>query len=263
MSRIDKARQAFLNNDKQSAVNLHAQDLVHRTIHHQEKHQTSFNLPEIILGGQDGLVNVLGVILGVAAATVSSKIIIAAGMAAAFAESISMAAVVYTSKTAEADYYQSEYEREKWEIDHLPEGEREEIRALYENYGFHGKTLDEIINKITADKKIWLKVMMEQELRLEPIERKKILPLSILVGVSAIIGSFIPLVPFFLLSVKSAIVTSLVVSSIALFVVGYYKAQKTLGRQLLRQGIEMTIIGMVSALVGYLVGSLFKIGPLP
>jgi len=51
-------------------------------------------LSDMILGGQDGLVNVLGVILGVAAASGNMRIIIAGGLAATFAESISMAAVI-------------------------------------------------------------------------------------------------------------------------------------------------------------------------
>ena len=260
MSRIDKAREAFLKKDKQTTVSAHTEKIIHSALH-DEKHISNFNLPEIILGGQDGLVNVLGVILGVAAATSSSQIVIVAGLAATFAESISMGAVAYTSKLAEADYYQSEYEREKWEIDHVSAGEKEEIKALYENYGFSGKILDEIVEKITADKKIWLKVMMEQELKLEPIDRKKTLPTAILVGVSALVGSFIPLLPFFFLTVKPAIAVSLIATAITLFGVGYYKAQKTLGRNLIKQGIEMMVIGMVSAMVGYLVGSLFKIPP--
>ncbi|MBI5122265.1 VIT1/CCC1 transporter family protein, partial [Candidatus Roizmanbacteria bacterium] len=165
MSRVDQARQGFLKGDVEQIKKSHTLNAIHHSFHHQEHHLKSFNLPEIILGGQDGLVNVLGVILGVAAATVSSKIIIVAGLAATFAESISMAAVAYTSKIAEADYYQSELEREKWEIENVPEGEKEEIKALYENYGFEGKVLDDIVDKITSDEKIWLKVMMEQELR--------------------------------------------------------------------------------------------------
>ena len=259
MSRIDKARQAFLNHDPNAIRYSHSKEAIHSDIHHNEAHLRGFNLPEIILGGQDGLVNVLGVILGVAAATSSNQIVMVAGLAATFAESISMAAVAYTSKLAEADYYQSEYEREKWEIDHVPEGEREEIRAIYENYGFTGKVLDEIVGKITSNKKVWLKVMMEQELKLEPIERKDALPAGIIVGISALVGSFIPLVPFFLLPLKPATIVSLIISALTLFVVGYYKAKKTLGRSLLRQGVEMMIIGMVSAFVGYFIGSLFKI----
>lgn len=259
MSRVDQARQGFLTKDFQKIQQSHRRDTIHRAIHHDEAHLTSFNLPEIILGGQDGLVNVLGVILGVAAATISPKIILVAGLSATFAESVSMAAVAYTSRVAEADYYQSEYEREKWEIDNVPDGEKEEIRALYENYGFKGKVLDEIVERLTSDKKIWLKVMMEQELKLEPINRKQVLPTAVIVGIAAFIGSLIPLGPFIFFPVKQAIFISLVISSITLFIVGYYKAKQTLGRNLLKQGIEMAMIGMASALVGYLVGSLFKI----
>jgi len=259
MSRVDDARKAFLNKDINKVKKSHTIDLIHHSLHHNEAHLKNFNLPDIILGGQDGLVNVLGVILGVAAATASAKIVIVAGLAATFAESISMAAVAYTSRLAEADYYQSEYEREKWEIEHIPEGEREEIKALYENFGFRGKMLEEIVDKITSNKDVWLKVMMEQELKLEEVDRKRAIPAAIIVGISALIGSFIPLVPFFVLPVQLAIYTSLIVTSITLFAIGFYKAKVTVGRNLIRMGIEMLIIGMVSALVGYLVGSLFKV----
>lgn len=259
MSRIDKARQAFLNNDSESIRKAHSAGAIHKDIHHGEAHIKGFTLPEIILGGQDGLVNVLGVILGVAAATSSNQIVVVAGLAATFAESISMAAVAYTSKIAEADYYQSELEREKWEIEHVPEGEREEVRALYENYGFKGKILDEIVRTITSNKQKWLNVMMEQELKLEPILRKDALPAGIIVGISALVGSLIPLTPFFFLNLQSAIVVALIISAVTLFIVGFYKAKKTIGRNFLRQGIEMMIIGMVSALVGYFVGTLFQI----
>lgn len=258
VSRVDDARKAFLDKNLEEVRKSHNTAAIHRSLHHEEAHQKNFNLPEIILGGQDGLVNVLGVILGVAAATDSSRLVMIAGLAATFAESISMAAVAYTSKLAEADYYQSEYEREKYEIEHVPEGEREEIKALYENYGFRGKTLDDIVDRITSDKTTWLKVMMEQELKLEPVERKEALPNSIIVGISALVGSFIPLLPFVFLQIIHAIITSLVVTTITLFAIGYYKAKVTVGRNFWRMGIEMAIIGMVSAFVGYLVGVLFK-----
>ena len=259
MSRISQAREGYLSKDLEKIKRAHQKKAIYQSTQHQEQHLKSFNLPEIILGGQDGLVNVLGVILGVAAATVDTRVVIVAGLAAAFAESVSMAAVAYTSKLAEADYYQSEYEREKWEIENFPDGEREEIRVLYKSYGFKGKILEEIVKKITSDRNIWLKVMMEQELKLEPVSRKEALPKALLVGVSAIIGSFVPLVSFFFFPVNQAMVLSLIISSFALFFVGYYKAKKTLGRDFIKQGLEMMFIGMISALVGYLVGKIFKV----
>src|SRR3989338_2406371 len=81
-------------------------------------------LRDFILGWQDGLVNVLGIILGVAAATTSTKIVLISGFAATFAESISMAAVAYTSMKAAGDYYKSERKRELNEVNTVPEIER-------------------------------------------------------------------------------------------------------------------------------------------
>lgn len=259
MNRIQKAREAYRKKDLYETKKNHTPEAIKASFKHHEHHKTEFNLPEIILGGQDGLVNVLGVILGVAAATSSTQIVLVAGMAAAFAESISMAAVAYTSKVAEADYYQSEYEREKWEIEHEPDGEREEVRALYELYGFTGETLEKIVDTITGNKEVWLRVMMEQELKLEPIERKDAIPAAIIVGFSALVGSFIPLTAYFFLPIFPSTIIGLIISAVTLFIVGYYKAKKTLGRNLIRQGVEMMVIGMVSAIVGYLVGAVFQV----
>ncbi len=72
-------------------------------------------LHDIILGGQDGLVNVLGVVLGVAAATASTRIVLISGLAATFAESISMGAVAYTSSKAAKEYYLSVRKKEPQE----------------------------------------------------------------------------------------------------------------------------------------------------
>lgn len=259
MNRVDNARQGFLKKDLQAIKRAHNSNVVHSSLHHDEKHMNTFNLPQIILGGQDGLVNVLGILLGVAAATGSNQIVIIAGLSATFAESISMAAVAFTTKLAEADFYQSEQEREKYEIEHVPEGEKEEIRALYENYGFKGNVLDEIVEKITSDKKIWLKVMMEQELKLEFVDRKEALSSAIIVGFSAVIGSLIPLAPFFFLGAKSAMYLALFVTAMTLFAIGYFKARMTLGRNFLRMGLEMLVIGMVSALAGYIIGLLLQV----
>ncbi len=213
-------------------------------------------LSDIILGGQDGLVNVLGVILGVAAATSSYKVIIAAGMAATFAESISMAAVALTSKMAERDHYYSELEREKKEIKEMPILEKAEMRGIYQAKGFEGKMLNDIVEHITSNNEQWLKLMMKEELELTEIKNKDIYRGSFVVGFSALIGSFVPLTPFFLLPISSAVICSLTVSAIVLFFIGIYKAKSTVGSPL-KTGIQMVLIGMGAALAGYYIGHLF------
>lgn len=213
-------------------------------------------LADIILGGQDGLVNVLGVILGVAAATSDQKIIIAAGMAATFAESISMAAVALTSKMADRDHYYAEVEREKREIKEMPLVERAEIVSIYKNKGFEGKILDDVVNHITSNNEQWVKFMMKEELELTEIKNKDIYVGSFVVGISALVGSFVPLTPFFLLPIKSAVICSLIVSSVVLLFIGIYKAKVTVGNPL-KSGIQMVLIGMGAALAGYYIGHFF------
>lgn len=217
-------------------------------------------MSDIILGGQDGIVNVLGVILGVAAASADTRIVIVAGLAATFAESISMGAVAYTSTLADADYYESEREREYRHIQQVPGIEREEIRKIYQRKGFHGELLEKIVDTITSNKDIWVAVMMAEEHQLKPTNRRGALRSALIVGISAIIGSLIPILPFFFLPVGISMVAAIVVTAVVLFVVGAYKARIYVGSPG-KSGLEMAAIGTVSALVGYLVGVLLRVPP--
>lgn len=214
-------------------------------------------LKDMILGGQDGLVNVLGVILGLAAATSEIRIILAGGLAAAFAESISMAAVAYTSTLAYVEYYESEKVHESELIEKNPEDEVQEIRNIYSARGFQGKLLDQIVTKITSDKKRWVEVMMLEELRLSPATREGALKSSLVVGVAAMIGSLIPLSPFFFFSIRNSIIISIIFSMVVLFAAGAYKAKITVGSWW-KSGLQLAVIGIVSALLGYYIGYLFQ-----
>jgi VIT1/CCC1 family predicted Fe2+/Mn2+ transporter len=225
-----------------------------------ERHQKSGGtLRQVILGGQDGLVNVLGIVLGLAGAVlvnpaIGSSAILIGGLAATFAESVSMAAVAYTSGKAQRDFYYREMEREKQEMRDLPEIEREEIRLIYMKKGFRGKQLEGIVGKICADDKMWLETMMTEELGLS--ESKEIKPLNegLVVGASAMAGSLIPLAPFFLLAASSAIAPALALSGLALFCIGAYKGKATVG-EWWKSGLEMMAIGLAAALIGYAVGA--------
>ncbi|MEK6862632.1 MAG: VIT1/CCC1 transporter family protein [Nanoarchaeota archaeon] len=214
------------------------------------------NLKDIILGGQDGLVNVLGVILGVAVATFNTKIIIVAGLAATFAESISMAAVAYTSTKAALSYYLSQLKKEEKEIEQIPKLEKKEVYNIYSKKGFRGRLLNQIVNKITSNRKIWLETMMIEELGISPREYSKPGKSAFIVGLSAVIGSLIPLLPFFFLPVKLGIIVASGLAALTLFITGMIKAKLTVGSKF-RSGLEMLIIGMLAALAGYLIGVLF------
>ncbi|HMZ07076.1 MAG TPA: VIT1/CCC1 transporter family protein [Anaerolineales bacterium] len=229
---------------------------------HTDPHKRGSGLSDFILGAQDGLVNVLGVVLGIAAATNDVRVVLVAGLATTFAESISMGAVAYTTTLADADLYQSEREREYRHIIEAPVLETKEIRDIYENKGFKGDLLDRIVETITANKDVWVAVMMAEEHQLSPVDRKTAMKAAWVVGLSAIIGSLVPIVPFMVMPVSVSMWLSVLVTALVLFGIGAYKARVTVGRPM-RSGLEMMLIGTVSALAGYLVGVILKVPPLP
>jgi len=210
-----------------------------------EKHAQPGLLSDFILGSQDGLVNVLGVILGVAIASYRYPnpiaIILAGGLAAAFAESISMGAVAYTSTVARRDHYAAEVERERQEMKDLPDLERNEVREIFD-----------MVSKITSKPKAWLELMMAHELNLAPVGKTQARRSAILVGLAAILGSLVPLIPFIVIGrdILLGIAVSLVVSAITLFLIGWWKARTTVGRPT-RSGVQMAIIGLASAIAGF------------
>jgi predicted membrane protein (TIGR00267 family) len=223
-----------------------------------DPHRHRSELSDIILGGQDGLVNVLGVILGVAAATADPRIVLVAGIAAALAESVSMAAVAYTTRRADQALYQSEAARERRHIEQVPALETEEIRAMYRDKGFDGELLEQIVATITANKEVWIAVMMAEELHLAPVDARRALRASFVVGIAALVGSALPLLPFLVAGVTTATWLAVALSALTLFAVGAYKSTRTVGHWLVG-GLEMAAIGMAAAAVGWLVGRAFRV----
>lgn len=226
---------------------------------HRERHRQSNSLRDVILGGQDGLVNILGIILGVIAGGGSNTVLLAAGFAAAITESISMGAVGYTSSVAVRDYYESERRRELDEIERMPDAERQEVRDIYAAKGFAGTLLDDVVDTITANRDTWLATMMDEELHLQPVQSREILRTAVIVGIATLIGHLIPLLPFLVLPRQSALIVAIVLSALALFGVGAYSALTLVG-DWRKSGLKFVAIGLGAAAIGFLIGRLFNSG---
>lgn len=223
---------------------------------HVERHRRKNSLRDVILGGQDGLVNILGIILGVIAGGGSNAVLISAGFAAAITESISMGAVGYTSTLSERDYYEAEREREESEIDSTPDAERNEIRDIYAAKGFEGELLDHVVDTIVSDRTTWLATMMDEELHLQPVDRGQILRSSFVITAATLVGHLIPLLPFLVLARGPAVVLAIVLSAVVLFGVGVYSAVTLVG-DWKTAGLKMVVIGLGAASIGFVIGRLF------
>jgi len=226
------------------------------TLRRHKQHRTKNSLRDVILGGQDGLVNMLGIALGVVAAGGSNHVLVVTGIAAAITESISMGAVAYTSFGSDRDFYLAERETEQSEISSDPDEEREEIREIYSTKGFSGQLLDDVVKTITSNRETWVSTMMNEELHLQPVAGQSLLRSSLIVTVATLIGHLIPLVPFMMVTGMPAIVVAIAFSGVALFAVGAYSA-KTLIGDWRKSGVQMLTIGLGAAAVGFLIGRLF------
>jgi VIT1/CCC1 family predicted Fe2+/Mn2+ transporter len=223
--------------------------------HREEHHQTN-SLRDVILGGQDGLVNILGIILGVIAGGGSRAILLSAGFAAAITESISMGAVGYTSSESQRDFYEAERERELAEMEAVPDEERAEIREIYASKGFSGDLLERVVETITSNRDAWLATMMNEELHLQPVDSSDIFRSAVVITVATLIGHLIPLFPFLFLARGPALVLAIVLSALVLFGVGVYSAVTLVG-DWRRSGLKMVVIGLGAAGIGFLIGNLF------
>ena len=215
------------------------------------------NIREYIFGIEDGLVSTFGIVTGVATASLSGYFVILAGLANLFAGGISMMAGTYLSTKSQKEFYENELRRERKEIKNMPRIEREEVKTIYYKKGFRGKRLENVVNLITSNKDIWLKVMMVEELGL--IQHRFLNPLrsSGVMGFSFGVGALFPMIPYFFIDVKQAFPISIFLTVIGLFLFGALKTIYT-DKRWFKAGIEMVIVGMIAGIVGYLIGVLFR-----
>jgi len=227
-----------------------------------EQHARRTLLSDFILGSQDGLVNVLGIILGISVATQNLRLILVATLAALGAESVSMGAVAYTSTASRRRLYLREVEREKREMRDLPDQERHEVLQILKGWGYIGEELEAMIRLIAANPKAMLEFMMSYELELAPVGENEARRSFLTVLASTLVGSSIPIIPFLFVggNVIAGTVGSVVVSGVALFLIGWFGAKATMG-SLWKNGLRMAAIGLGAGFVGFLIGYLLGATP--
>jgi vacuolar iron transporter family protein len=125
-------------------------------------------LGEFVYGGIDGSVTTFAVVAGAAGAGLDASIVIILGFANLIADGFSMSVGSYLSNKSELQNYEKHKKIEYWEVEHMPEREKGEIREIYAAKGFEGELLEKAVEVITADKDRWVDVMMKEELEMIP-----------------------------------------------------------------------------------------------
>ncbi|MDQ2889231.1 MAG: VIT1/CCC1 transporter family protein [Gemmatimonadota bacterium] len=211
-------------------------------------------LRNTVYGFNDGLTANFGLVAGVigAAAASPQHMVIVAGVAGLIADSLSMGASGYLAAKSEQEVYQNEIAMERDEIALMPEIERDELALMYEAKGMQREVAEKLASEIMQDPERMLREQVQEELE---IGEPNMSPLreAWLTGGATAIGALIPVLPFFFLSGKAAVVTSFVIAMASHFLVGGLRSIFT-GRGLFRSGFDMFVVGLGVAMVGYFAG---------
>lgn len=218
-------------------------------------------LGEFVYGGIDGAVTTFAVVAGAAGANLNSGVVIILGFANLIADGFSMSVGSFLSTKSEIQNYNKHKKIEYWEVDHLPEKEREEIREIYRNKGFEGDLLEKVVDTITSDKDRWVDVMMKEELFMQE-ETKSPFKMAGTTFISFIILGFIPLIAYvydYLVPGKNInlFLVSSVLTTLAFTFIGFLKSYVTQTNKL-RGILETLLLGGIAAVLAYFVGDVLE-----
>lgn len=220
---------------------------------HQQRNGLASSIRELVFGVEDSLVSTLGVVIGVAAGTEDTRVVILSGVVLIVVEALSMGAGSFLSSKSHRELLETMIEEEKEEIELHPEDETGELRTMYKARGFSDEEIAILVQRITADKKLWLEEMISKELMIGAGELETPPKNAVVMLVSYLAAGIIPVAPYFLLPVRSATGVAFAVTAVALFGLGYWKGALT-RRDGVRSGLEMLVISAAAALIGYAVG---------
>ena len=217
---------------------------------HVEKHFTaSETVRDIVIGMADGLTVPFALAAGLSGAVMEAgtKIIITAGLAEVAAGAIAMGLGGYLAARTDAEHFVSERAREERETTELPEKEAAEVAEILRSYGLAEDMVAPVVNSIRADKTRWVDFMMRFELGLEEPDPKRARNSALTIALSYIAGGMVPLSPYFFLhSVHSALIGSVIATLLALLVFGYIKGRYTTVRPF-RSAWQTVIVGGLAA----------------
>jgi len=260
IKRIDEARKAFANGDEPAASRAHSRDAIARAA---EQHGGigSQYLGEMVYGGLDGIITTFAVVSGVAGAQLGTPIILILGLANLLADGFSMAVGAYLSAKSEHEYYQKEREREVWEVEHFPDGERAELREVYLQRGYTDEEAAQLVDIQSRDPKRWVDAMMVDELGMLKDESNPLVSGGVTLVAFVVVGA-IPLLVYLLglvisIPPQANFPLAIVLSGLALFSLGAAKVMVTKLNPI-RSGLEMLVVGGLAAGVAYAVGALLK-----
>jgi predicted membrane protein (TIGR00267 family) len=211
-------------------------------------------LRNVVYGFNDGLTANFGLVAGVLGASAAQQhdAVIVAGVAGIIADALSMGSSGYLAAKSEQEVYANEIAMERDEIALMPEVERDELALIYEAKGMDAESAHGLATQVMADPARMLDEQVQEELGIGEVDMSPMREAWV-TGTATAIGAVIPVAPFFFTTGMTAIVLSFTIAMLSHFLVGAARSVFT-GRGVFRSGIDMFVVGLGVAVVGYFVG---------
>jgi len=214
---------------------------------------------EVIFGLNDGVISTIGFLAGVTATIGDLRTIALGGLAAAFAGTLAMAIGAYVSSKSQRRFFEAEIAREAWEIENMPDHEREEIREIYGQLGFSADEIDLIVRRVTSNPELWLRFMSREELGLAEETFDPPVRIALVTGVAFLAGALIALVPYFLHPPpQRTFAVAALFAVVTLLATGAAKTWLTKENPL-AASLELAGLGVLACVVGLVLGRLVGI----
>lgn len=209
------------------------------------------HISDVILGANDGIITTFVVVAGATGAGLSPLVIVILGFANVLGDAVSMGFGNYLGQKSEQDYNHGQRQKEEWEVKEFPEIERYEIRQIFERWGFGGLDLDRAVEIVTSDKKVWVDVMMKEELGIIEESSQKPVKSGIMTFTAFIAAGIIPLIPFLIPPLHSnAHWYSTVLAGVELFIIGAMRSTIS-PQKWLKGGLEMFFVGALAGGIAF------------
>ena len=225
---------------------------------HTEKHlKNSDFITDMVIGMSDGLTVPFALAAGLSGAVSTNSIVITAGIAEVVAGCIAMGLGGYLAGKTEQEHYESELKKEYAEVEAVPEKEMEEVKIIFADYGLDEPAQNMIVQQLAKDKTKWVDFMMKFELGLERPHIKRARNSALTIGAAYLVGGLIPLSAYFFTPTPhEGLLVSAILTTICLFIFGYFKSKVT-GQPPIKGALKVTMIGLIAAAAAFGVAKLF------
>lgn len=213
-------------------------------------------LRNVVYGFNDGLTANFGLVAGMIGAQtgfpLASHAVIVAGLAGALADALSMGASGYLAAKSEREVFEHEIAMEREEIRLMPEIEREELSLIYQAKGIPEEQAEALATQVMADPEKALEEKVREELKIGEATSTPLREAWI-TGIATALGAIIPVAPLLISGGRWAIWASFAIAMASHFAVGAARSFFT-GRSVFRSGMDMFVVGLGVAALGYFVG---------